>query len=200
MSCSNCGRPICPDCMTPTPVGMRCPECSRQRTRVRTARNISAEPTVTYVLIAINVIIFIGELATGVGAVSGGLGGSWLIEHGALSRFTVAQGDCWRLVTSGFLHAEPDPHRAQHVHPLHAGADARAGDRQLPLRADLLRGAPGRVLRGSSVHPGRPHCGRLRRRVRAARRRRIRDAQPRHRSVAERASRCSSASTWCSRS
>ena len=34
-----------------------------------TARNISAAPTVTYVLIAINVIIFIGELATGVGAV-----------------------------------------------------------------------------------------------------------------------------------
>ena len=91
--------------MTPTPVGMRCPECSRQRTRVVTARNISAVPTVTYVLIAVNVIIFIGELATGVGAVSGGLGGSWLIEHGALSRFTVAQGDWWRLVTSGFLHA-----------------------------------------------------------------------------------------------
>jgi membrane associated rhomboid family serine protease len=91
--------------MTPTPVGMRCPECSRQRTRVVTARNISAVPTVTYVLIAVNVIIFIGELATGVGAVSGGLGNSWLIEHGALSRFTVAQGEWWRLVTSGFLHA-----------------------------------------------------------------------------------------------
>ncbi len=34
VSCSNCGRPICPDCMTPTPVGMRCPECARERTRV----------------------------------------------------------------------------------------------------------------------------------------------------------------------
>ena len=32
VSCSNCGRPICPDCMTPTPVGMRCPECARQKT------------------------------------------------------------------------------------------------------------------------------------------------------------------------
>ena len=30
VSCSNCGRPICPDCMTTTPVGMRCPECSKQ--------------------------------------------------------------------------------------------------------------------------------------------------------------------------
>ena len=27
VSCSRCGRPICPDCMTPSSVGMRCPEC-----------------------------------------------------------------------------------------------------------------------------------------------------------------------------
>ncbi len=33
--CSNCDRPICPDCMTPSPVGMRCPECSRQTTKVK---------------------------------------------------------------------------------------------------------------------------------------------------------------------
>jgi membrane associated rhomboid family serine protease len=91
--------------MTPTPVGMRCPECSRQRTKVVTARTMSGVPTLTYALIVINVIVFLGELATGVGAVSGGLGGSWLIEHGALSRFTVAHGDYWRLVTAGFLHA-----------------------------------------------------------------------------------------------
>ena len=37
VSCSNCGRPICPDCMTTTPVGMRCPECARQRTQVRSS-------------------------------------------------------------------------------------------------------------------------------------------------------------------
>ena len=44
VSCSNCGRPICPDCMTPTPVGMRCPECSRDRTQVRTMANIHGDP------------------------------------------------------------------------------------------------------------------------------------------------------------
>ena len=37
VSCSNCGNPICPDCMTATPVGMRCPECAGQQTRVHTA-------------------------------------------------------------------------------------------------------------------------------------------------------------------
>ena len=47
--------------MTPTPVGMRCPECSRQRTRVVTMRNVRAVPRVTYALIAINVIAFLTE-------------------------------------------------------------------------------------------------------------------------------------------
>ena len=55
VSCSNCGRPICPDCMTPTPVGMRCPECSKQKTKVRTAATLVGTPQLTYVLIAINV-------------------------------------------------------------------------------------------------------------------------------------------------
>ncbi len=105
VACSNCGRPICPECMTPTPVGMRCPECAKQRTRVRTGRTLAVEPTVTYTLIAINVLVFLAELATGAGAVSGGLSASSVIEHGALSRATVADGEVWRIVTAGFLHA-----------------------------------------------------------------------------------------------
>src|SRR3954452_19279605 len=104
VSCSSCGRPICPDCMTPTPVGMRCPECSRQRTRVTTAQSFmrDAAPVVTYALIAVNVAVEVAELATG-GSL-GGAGGT-LVEHGALSRTTVNDGEIWRLVTSGFLHA-----------------------------------------------------------------------------------------------
>ncbi len=45
VSCSNCGNPICPDCMTATPVGMRCPECSKQKTKVRTAASVGASAT-----------------------------------------------------------------------------------------------------------------------------------------------------------
>jgi hypothetical protein len=30
VSCSNCERPICTDCMVYTPVGIKCPECARQ--------------------------------------------------------------------------------------------------------------------------------------------------------------------------
>jgi membrane associated rhomboid family serine protease len=92
--------------MTPTPVGMRCPECARQRTKVVRARSMSGTGTpVTYALIAINVIVFFIEIGTGAGAAGGGLVNSSVIEHGALSRATVANGDYYRLVTSGFLHA-----------------------------------------------------------------------------------------------
>jgi membrane associated rhomboid family serine protease len=101
--CSNCGRPICPDCMTPTPVGMRCPECSRQRTQVRTLRSTTTEPVVTYALIAINVIVFLAEGQFGVG--STGSGGTQIFNKFALSGPDVANGDYWRIVTSGFLHA-----------------------------------------------------------------------------------------------
>jgi membrane associated rhomboid family serine protease len=103
--CSNCERPICPDCMTSTPVGMRCPECARQRTRARTIGASSNEPVVTYVLIGICVAAFIGELAGGASATGGSFGGSRLFEEGALRGSEVANGDYWRLVTAGFLHA-----------------------------------------------------------------------------------------------
>src|SRR5918997_2281005 len=103
VSCSNCGRPICPDCMTATPVGMRCPECARQRTPVRTLRNVYADPTVTYVLIAINVLLFIGSTAQG-SPFTSGLSG-WVAAALALFGPAVEAGDWGRLGTSGFMHA-----------------------------------------------------------------------------------------------
>jgi membrane associated rhomboid family serine protease len=92
--------------MTPTPVGMRCPECARDRTRVKTLRTRSTAPIVTQALIAINVIVFIAETATGtpLGGISiSGIG--TVFEKGALDGPLIAQGhEYWRLVSSGFLH------------------------------------------------------------------------------------------------
>jgi membrane associated rhomboid family serine protease len=105
VSCSNCGRPICPDCMTATPVGMRCPECSRQKTPVRTLRNIYVEPRVTYVLIGICVLLYLGTFAQGRGItqvdIDLGTIGLGQTPEGPIG---VAEGEYWRLITGAFLH------------------------------------------------------------------------------------------------
>jgi membrane associated rhomboid family serine protease len=107
VSCSSCGRPICPDCMTPTPVGMRCPECMRERTKVVQGVGHSSgfgQAPATYVLIALNVVAYLIEIVAG----SGGLnnpGGAIVIDFGLFGP-SVAEGEWYRLVTSGFLHAD----------------------------------------------------------------------------------------------
>jgi membrane associated rhomboid family serine protease len=90
--------------MTPTSVGMRCPECSRERTKVRTVRSVSGVPSVTQALIGLNLIVFLAETAAGAGLGSGGSG--WVWNHGLLLGPDISQHhEYWRLVTSGFLHA-----------------------------------------------------------------------------------------------
>jgi membrane associated rhomboid family serine protease len=97
--------------MTPTPVGMRCPECANQRTRV--VRNPTGQPTgaaafqafpATVILIAINVIVYLVEIARS----HGGLGGMNTLDiynMGGLFGPAVSEGgDWWRIFTSGFVH------------------------------------------------------------------------------------------------
>jgi membrane associated rhomboid family serine protease len=105
VSCSNCGRPICPDCMTSTSVGMRCPECARERTKVRTGTaafgRAGAIPATT-VLIAINVVAFLIEIGSGSGGLSGG---GNVIDNFSVFAPKIADGEWYRLLTGGFLHA-----------------------------------------------------------------------------------------------
>jgi membrane associated rhomboid family serine protease len=94
--------------MTPTPVGMRCPECASQRTKVvrnptGTASGFEAAPS-TYVLIAINVIVFLIEIAQGSGGLFNEQGSKFVVDFGLYGPF-VAEGEWYRLVTNGFLHA-----------------------------------------------------------------------------------------------
>ena len=119
VSCSMCARPICPDCMISTPVGMRCPECARERTRVAQgpAATVAGPPYVTYGLIALNVLAFL-FLLTGSGADPMGGGGTVTVEYGicgdgvgdgGICRTNDAVmatdgGELYRLVTGAFLH------------------------------------------------------------------------------------------------
>jgi membrane associated rhomboid family serine protease len=113
VSCSECGRGICPDCMVFAPVGIRCPEHAgvaqgpaRVTTGVRRAAYEGGGAIVTKTLIGLNVLVFFINLAQGstLSRVSGSL-----FEKGALyigSPFTsgLADGEWWRLITSAFLH------------------------------------------------------------------------------------------------
>jgi membrane associated rhomboid family serine protease len=93
--------------MTPTSVGMRCPECAPGPSRAqRATASLSPDtPVVTYVLIGLCVIVALGVMSGGAGATGGGILASPLGRDGALFGPAVANGDVWRLVTSGFLHS-----------------------------------------------------------------------------------------------
>lgn len=105
VSCSSCGRPICPECMTPTPVGMRCPECAKERTRVTRGAGApsGSDAPATFVLIALNVAAYLAEIAGGGGGLTP-TGSSVIFDFGLFGP-SVAGGEWYRLLTSGFLHA-----------------------------------------------------------------------------------------------
>jgi membrane associated rhomboid family serine protease len=63
-------------------------------------RSVSDEPSLTYILIGINVLAGIGSLLGGGGATS-----SSLTHDGGLSAHFIADGEYYRLITAGFLHA-----------------------------------------------------------------------------------------------
>jgi membrane associated rhomboid family serine protease len=98
--------------MTSTSVGMRCPECSRERTQVRTISSLASEPYVTYALMAACVVVWLAELATG----SGREGGGEVFARGALFGPSIEfDHEYWRLVTGGFLHANDMPFGIVHI-------------------------------------------------------------------------------------
>jgi hypothetical protein len=87
-------------------VGFHCPECVKagaKRSPVYTARTLPSTQTwAVFLLMGINVAVFLIGLAGGANAMSGG-GGSVYVE-GVLYAGGVASGEWYRLVSSGFLH------------------------------------------------------------------------------------------------
>jgi membrane associated rhomboid family serine protease len=97
LRCTRCERYICGDCMRGAAVGQHCVDCAQAgsaqvrapRTRVRGA---SGAPVISYGLIALNVLAFIGQMSRN------------LDSELVLWSPAVADGQLYRLLTSAFLH------------------------------------------------------------------------------------------------
>jgi membrane associated rhomboid family serine protease len=101
--CQRCGRTICPQCQTQAAVGVQCPECVREgRKQVAATRSgffarligSGTTPIVTYVLIALCVVIYVAQLVT-----RDALTEAWFLDPSAI------RSEPWRLITSMFLHS-----------------------------------------------------------------------------------------------
>jgi membrane associated rhomboid family serine protease len=108
VSCVRCGRPACPDCLRPAAVGHQCVECIKQgnqgvrRPAGRFGGAVASTARVTQALMALNVILYVIELA------HSQLGYDW--EMVGAGRYTaggpvvgVAVGQWYRLITSAFI-------------------------------------------------------------------------------------------------
>lgn len=108
--CTRCGRPICPVCMIPAPVGHQCPECVKEARkefregpgkRARSLGRMSA----TKVLLSAILALFVVEVVTGgPRALFEGPSPQRLIDLGGLFPPAIADGQYWRLFSSMFLH------------------------------------------------------------------------------------------------
>src|ERR1700751_5753366 len=98
LSCSECGRPICTECMTMAPVGIRCPDhAGKTRPRIaprpiaRAQRQLNGTfAPVTKALIAINVAVYLVTAVQGSGLNSPG---GRLFDKAALYGPLVEHGD-----------------------------------------------------------------------------------------------------------
>lgn len=104
ISCQRCERMICPDCMRDASVGFHCPECVAEGAKtIRAPRTIAGGAVsanvgvVSFVLIGLNVVAYIAQLATEGQPDS-------VFQRGAMQSYAVAEGDYWRLITAAFLH------------------------------------------------------------------------------------------------
>ena len=103
LACSNCGRPVCVDCVRSASVGQKCLECAApsERTRVigmdEVRRRADRLPPVTMAVLALSIGLF------AVGFLVPGMNGVIRLYLAQINEF-VADGQVWRLATAAFLH------------------------------------------------------------------------------------------------
>jgi len=111
--CQRCDRTICPECQTPAPVGVLCPECMREgRASIAATRGGGAGayvrrllprgvPVVTYVIMGLCIVAFAVQWIAGDAFTN-----AFLLDP------TRIRSEPWRLLTSAFLH---DPGFVLHI-------------------------------------------------------------------------------------
>ena len=108
VSCQRCGRPVCPECQRPAPVGIQCVDCVKQEAQRRGPLlnrlgfvSATGTPWVTYGLIAANVLAYVfGMYVLGYAR--------WVVDWALWPWFTDSifgvGTEPYRWVSSGFLH------------------------------------------------------------------------------------------------
>lgn len=111
LRCIRCERPSCTECLREASVGYQCVDCVAQGQRgMRRAVTIAGaepgtRPVMVPVLVGLNIAMFLWTVAQ-----AGSVGQNFrapIFREWALRPSLVADGEWWRLVTSGFLHVGP---------------------------------------------------------------------------------------------
>jgi len=114
--CQRCLRTICPECQTPLPVGVICPEClaaqqrgqqanatvTRLPRRRRAVAGTDGRPVVTYAIIAVTTLCYLIGLIPELGSRF-----EWWLAFNSAFLFPDVAFQPWRLLTVTLVHASP---------------------------------------------------------------------------------------------
>ena len=100
ITCQRCDRPTCPDCQRPAAVGIQCVDCVKEGARTAPVPRTSfgaavtqGPPVVTYTLIGLCVLVYVGQLT-----VRG-------LTQDLAFLGVLAGSEPWRFLTSAFVHS-----------------------------------------------------------------------------------------------
>ena len=100
VSCQRCDRFICVDCASPGAIGFLCPEDAKDRVKIQKAtfqKSLVSSAPITFILIAINVLVFVAELLFP--------GLIYSLRYGNVGSIT-EEGSLFRVFTSSFAHSD----------------------------------------------------------------------------------------------